>query len=118
MESDNPATPSSARPIDLAVSSSIPLNMEEYQSIEGRAQELLDGWQLAVSTLGGRMEQLLGTIQQGQSIYSDTVDELTQSMSQCLQDTTFMIACCDELDKDFAQQMKNSRQQDLTPSPF
>ncbi|KAI8073040.1 hypothetical protein BC940DRAFT_343753 [Gongronella butleri] len=103
MDNSQPPSPSTHQSDALSVPTSIPLDMDAYKALENRALELHDSVLESIERLNQRLDQMHADVGESELVYASAVDRLNEDVSTCIQDTTFMIAVCDELEKDFGQ---------------
>ncbi|KAI8086624.1 uncharacterized protein BX664DRAFT_336352 [Halteromyces radiatus] len=90
--------------------SSIPIDIAMYHSLEMRAMELSCHLTESVQQIKSHMGKMSqGTIEAGQ-VYKAAVQELSDDLATCTQNTVQLITQCDELDKDLAQIQLLSKQ--------
>ncbi|KAI8343077.1 hypothetical protein BC941DRAFT_508530 [Chlamydoabsidia padenii] len=84
-------------------STSIPIDITMFQSLETRATELSQQLAETVQQLGLHMNKMSkGTVEAGQ-IYQSAVEGLANDLATSTQQTVQLITQCDELDKDLGQ---------------
>ncbi|KAI9244276.1 hypothetical protein BDA99DRAFT_566289 [Phascolomyces articulosus] len=88
---------------DSSSSSSLPLDVELFQSLETRATELSKSMAEMVHRLQVEMKQMSASTTESCNVYKESVQRLSDQVDACTEKTVQLITECDELDKDLAQ---------------
>ncbi|KAI7884037.1 hypothetical protein K492DRAFT_204936 [Lichtheimia hyalospora FSU 10163] len=89
---------------------SVPLDLELFQTLESRANDLSNNLDNVIQRLQTQMRQMSSSTAESSEIYKQSIQKLSEEINECTGKTVELITQCDELDKDLAQLHTLSKQ--------